>query len=315
MATKMSLIVTFISYFWVRHSFALDTLHQGDTLGSSEYLSSAKGNFILGFSNLEDSDQIFNGSSRIYLGIWFSNGNEMIWLANRDNPLLKPSGNLTIDSTGRLIIKRERGNPIELYSGGTVASNASAMLQDDGNFVLREVFANGSTGKILWQSFDYPTNILLPGMKLGVNHKTGRNWSLTSWLADNSPASGPFTLQWDPRGRRLEIWQRGKLIWTSRMRTIDNSTSMDSIDFSYYFNYSNVSNVEEDYFTYSLVDDFDYLYFRGQNRSFWKLDDRGHIIRLDGMFLSDAELCYGYNTDYGCEKREYPKCRTKGDKF
>ena len=99
------------------------------------------------------------------------------------------------------------------------------------------------------------------------------------------------------------------------MRTIDNSTSMDSINLSDYFNYINVSNAEEDYFTYSLVDDFDYLYFRGQNRSFWKLDDRGRIIRLDGMFLSDAELCYGYNTDYGCEKREYPKCRTKGDKF
>ena len=196
MATKISLIITFFfSYFWFCHSVALYRLGQGDALGSSDYLRSAKGNFTLGFTNLPNSTSSFEGSNKTYLGIWYSDTNERVWLANRDNPILENSANLTIDSAGRLVIKRNRGNPIELFSGGTVASNASATLNDDGNFVLTELTADGSTGKVLWQSFDYPTDILLPGMKLGVNHKAGRNWSLTSWLSDDSPASGHFTLQ------------------------------------------------------------------------------------------------------------------------
>jgi hypothetical protein len=35
------------------------------------------------------------------------------------------------------------------------------------------LMAHQPPGTVLWQSFDYPHNILLPGMKLGMNHKTG----------------------------------------------------------------------------------------------------------------------------------------------
>jgi len=49
-----------------------------------------------------------------------------------------------------------------------------------------------NSNTFLWQSFDYPTDSLLPGMKLGVNRKTGHNWSLVSWFTPSTPASGPF---------------------------------------------------------------------------------------------------------------------------
>lgn len=65
--------------------------------------------------------------------------------------------------------------------------NTSATLLGSGNFVLRETNSIGSAGKLLWQSFDYPTDTLLPGMKLGVNHRTARNWMLTSWFSDTMP--------------------------------------------------------------------------------------------------------------------------------
>ncbi|KAL8535793.1 hypothetical protein ACS0TY_011434 [Phlomoides rotata] len=45
-------------------------------------------------------------------------------------------------------------------------------------------------------SFDHPTNILLSGMKIGVNHRIGRNWTFSSWLRDdNDPAPRAFTLE------------------------------------------------------------------------------------------------------------------------
>ncbi|KAI9116527.1 hypothetical protein K1719_012694 [Acacia pycnantha] len=51
--------------------------------------------------------------------------------------------------------------------------------QDSGNYVLLELQPNGFSKQVLWQSFDHPSDILLPGMKLGVNHKTHQSWSVT----------------------------------------------------------------------------------------------------------------------------------------
>ncbi|XVF86604.1 hypothetical protein PTKIN_Ptkin18bG0055700 [Pterospermum kingtungense] len=73
-------------------------------------------------------------------------------------------------------------------------SNTSAILEDSGNFVLHQLNSDGSIKQVLWQSFDHPTDTLLPGMKLGINSKTGLNWSLTSWRSDMSPATVPITL-------------------------------------------------------------------------------------------------------------------------
>ncbi|KAK9116359.1 hypothetical protein Sjap_015306 [Stephania japonica] len=45
----------------------------------------------------------------------------------------------------------------------------------------------------LWQSFDYPLNHFLPGMKLGFNSTTGKNCSVTSWSSPEDPAPGDFS--------------------------------------------------------------------------------------------------------------------------
>ncbi|KAJ0482341.1 putative non-specific serine/threonine protein kinase [Helianthus annuus] len=58
----------------------------------------------------------------------------------------------------------------------------------------------------------------LPGMKLGSDFKTGRNWSLTSWLRYGIPDLGAFTMSWEPNGensQRLMIRQRGQPYWTT----------------------------------------------------------------------------------------------------
>jgi len=57
---------------------------------------------------------------------------------------------------------------------------------------INEVYSNGSKKRVLWKSFDYPGKVLLPGMKFRVNHKTGQNWSLTTWLTDDYPVIRVF---------------------------------------------------------------------------------------------------------------------------
>ncbi|MCI11615.1 receptor-like serine/threonine-protein kinase SD1-8-like, partial [Trifolium medium] len=68
-----------------------------------------------------------------------------------------------------------------------------ATLLDTGNLVL----VNTSNKAILWQSFDYPTDTLLPGMNLGQDIDTGYTWSLRSWKSTDDPSPGPYTLQYN----------------------------------------------------------------------------------------------------------------------
>ncbi|XP_021615599.1 G-type lectin S-receptor-like serine/threonine-protein kinase CES101 [Manihot esculenta] len=216
MASRFTLIyktlLLIFSLFIVSHSLTTDTLKQGDVFNSTHRLVSKNGLFILGFS----------GS---YLVINYTNQEKSphhpVWSANRYDPILENTGLLTINGTGSLTIVHGGGKPVELYSGNNDSSrNVTATLHDNGNFVLQEA---NSGGQILWQSFDYPTDTLLPGMKLGINHKTGKNWSLTSWLDEDIPTRGAFTLEWDPKTRQVFVRRRGVVFWTSGVLTADNT--------------------------------------------------------------------------------------------
>ncbi|KAF3447844.1 hypothetical protein FNV43_RR08550 [Rhamnella rubrinervis] len=206
-------VITLPSLWGISVSASSHTLYQGDSLRSSQTLISSNRDFSLGFFRIEYSD-----NNNTYLGIKYINDSrdsKILWMANREDPIFNDSGVLTLDSMGKLFVKYNGGDHTDLYAGRAGGGNTSATLQDDGNFVLREVNSNGSHGRVLWQSFDYPTDTLLPGMKLGVNHKTGRSWLLTSWLSTYDPASGAFTLEWDPKGLQLVTKRRGVVYWTT----------------------------------------------------------------------------------------------------
>jgi len=71
-----------------------------------------------------------------------------------------------------------------------------AQLLDSGNLIL----VRKRSRKIVWQSFDYPTNIRLPGMKLGLDRKLGIDRFLTSWRSADDPGIGDFSLRINPNG-------------------------------------------------------------------------------------------------------------------
>ncbi|KAL2547942.1 G-type lectin S-receptor-like serine/threonine-protein kinase CES [Forsythia ovata] len=239
---------------------SVDTLKQGDRLNSSTYLVSANGVFTLGFYSPQNTN-------RVYLGIWFNYTYGPIWLWNRDKPIIDNSGVLTISSTMKLIINSSGGGPIDLYANEN-GMNITATLLNSGNFVVKEMSINGFGDKVLWQSFDYPTDTLLPRMKLGVNLMTGRNWSITSWFSENNPAAGAFTLEWDPSRHRLIIRRREVVYWTSgdlkdyidedrpdlKLKKFENiGYGYDPYNFIY--NFVNVTKDDEDYMSYFLETD------------------------------------------------------------
>ncbi|KAL6206092.1 hypothetical protein ACLB2K_023341 [Fragaria x ananassa] len=148
-------------------------------------------------------------------------------------------------------------------------------------------------------------------MKLGVNHKNGHIWSLTSWSSLYSAGPGAFTLDWDPGEHQLKIKQRGKGTWSSGVFTNGRFEFLIPDDDSkkMRYNFSIVSNENEDYFTYNYVDDQSVA-------SQWVLNIMGRLHDFDTKVdIARADYCYGYNSDGGCERWEQPSCRHVGDKY
>ncbi|KAJ9560285.1 hypothetical protein OSB04_005445 [Centaurea solstitialis] len=176
---------------------------------------------------------------------------EAVWVANRNNPIPDIYSKLIIDENGKFSILSGAGTVLDLFTPTSVPRNASVTLLNNGNLVLQELYPNGSKG-VLWQSFDYPTDTLLPGMKLGVNLKTGHRWSLTSWRSEQLPADGSFTLTGDPNGTgQLFILWRGSINnWMSgpwQNGQFENTNLQSSgPDFNLYY----TSNESEKSFSY-----------------------------------------------------------------
>ncbi|XP_042016424.1 G-type lectin S-receptor-like serine/threonine-protein kinase LECRK3 [Salvia splendens] len=85
----------------------------------------------------------------------------VVWTANRDNNPTVPDDvvSLLLSTDSMLILRRRQGPDVEVINPSTTI--ASASMLDNGNFVLYD-----SESRIIWQSFDHPTNTLLPGQRL-----------------------------------------------------------------------------------------------------------------------------------------------------
>ncbi|KAJ6360172.1 hypothetical protein OIU77_004224 [Salix suchowensis] len=120
--------------------------------------------FVLSFIGLY---RLVNG--QFLVGIWFDNIPErtLVWSANRDDPARAGSTiNFTLD--GRLGLTHSNGTGYLIYNGTFGAS--SALMQDDGNFVVKT-----NSSKVIWQSFDSPTNTILLGQVLVMGQKLYSN--------------------------------------------------------------------------------------------------------------------------------------------
>ncbi|XP_073266720.1 G-type lectin S-receptor-like serine/threonine-protein kinase At1g67520 isoform X3 [Populus alba] len=297
--------------FCASHVLAADTLYQGgDSLNSSITLVSKNGLFTLGFTRLGSAE-----SNASYLGIWYNNDtSHPFWLANRGKPIADNSGVLAIDGSGNMKLTYSGGHPVEFYSSQSSASNITASLEDSGNFVLKD--ENSGSQQVLWQSFDFPTDTFLPGMKLGINHRTGHTWSLMSWLSDLVPTpAGAFTFEWDTNGTELVIKRRDVIYWTSgplRSNTSFENFFLNAGDLN--FSFINDSNADEDYFMFTVS--ANQFTPQGQrNFSMWQLRYDGSIADRSTGRVYGGSTCKGNNTDGGCERWSGPACRSNRNSF
>ncbi|KAF2285892.1 hypothetical protein GH714_008731 [Hevea brasiliensis] len=242
-----SFISIYLLVFLFKMSTALDTITPSQSMSDGKTLISQDGSFELGFFSA-------GISKNRYLGIWYKNipVRTIVWVANRSSPINDSSGLLMIDISGNLLILS--GNKTVVWSSESSKEAQSPILQllDSGNLVLRDE-KESDPGIYLWQSFDYPSDTLLPGMKLGVNLKTGLDRRLTSWKSWDDPSPGDFF--W-----KIQIHNNPESTMWKGSRIFFRTGPWNGITYSgtpqlkpnpiFYFNF--VHNEDEVYYTFGL---------------------------------------------------------------
>ncbi|PSR99814.1 Receptor protein kinase, partial [Actinidia chinensis var. chinensis] len=159
------------------------------TKGSS--LSVEKPDHVLVSPNKKFSAGFYSvGENAFSFAIWFTEplhdgSRTIIWMANRDQPVNGRFSKLSLLKNGNLILTD--ATRITVWASETVSlSPVQLQLWDTGNLVLR-----ASETVILWQSFDFPTDTLLP------NQPLTRNSKLVSSRSQTNYSSGYYKLFFD----------------------------------------------------------------------------------------------------------------------
>ncbi|GKV52171.1 hypothetical protein SLEP1_g58762 [Rubroshorea leprosula] len=223
-------------FFFVILSFRLghcrrttDTICQGDSIRDDgrETLISPDKTFELGFFSPRNS-------TLRYVGIWYHNMEDtVVWVANRDAPISDGSGVLRMGHEGNLEVLD--GNNRTVWTSDTVwtsnsvspaSKNLAAALLDTGNFALSDSYKrlskscyfiyHDNISNYYWQSFDYPSDTYLPGMRVGARTDGGEKLVFTSWKSANDPSPGNFGMGIDTFGApQIVIWNQTRRIWRS----------------------------------------------------------------------------------------------------
>ncbi|KAJ0921774.1 putative non-specific serine/threonine protein kinase [Helianthus annuus] len=181
-AAKLLLLLC-LRFFHKSYAAELDTISDSRFLTDDDTLVSDTGIFELGFFRLGSSENR-------YLGIRYKTipVTTLVCVANRYQPLASTSS-LVLKITERGILTRYNNMSMVWSLNTTMESrNATAKLRDTGNLVLMDQHE-----QVLWQSFDYPTEHWLPGMKIGSDYLRGIEWHLSSWESSQQPVVGEFT--------------------------------------------------------------------------------------------------------------------------
>ncbi|CAD6273193.1 unnamed protein product [Miscanthus lutarioriparius] len=204
------------------------TLAAGQALAAGGKLVSRSGKFALGFFQFR---QTLPGSGKgggaatnstvsspgWYLGVWFNKIPVCtpVWIANRERPITESElkvAQLRISRDGNKLIVTNNTSTDEspiwssaVTNSTTNASSVHAVLMNTGNLALLPETQSTAvpTSSYLWQSFDYPTDVGLPGAKIGWNKLAGGNYFSRQFISKKSlvdPSPGSYSINIDSNG-------------------------------------------------------------------------------------------------------------------
>ncbi|GAA0179831.1 hypothetical protein LIER_42228 [Lithospermum erythrorhizon] len=164
------------------YSSRIYVLDKGSSISPNEDLviSSPNEEFSAGFQSIGENAYVF--------AVWFTeqlnDGNyTIVWMANRDQPVNGKDTKFSLLYTGELVLI-DAGEITVWKSNIDSISPVSLQLKDDGNLVL----VSYTNGEYIWQSFDSPTNTILPEQRFT------RNSLLVSSRSQTNHSSGFYKL-------------------------------------------------------------------------------------------------------------------------
>ncbi|OWM91382.1 hypothetical protein CDL15_Pgr017300 [Punica granatum] len=145
--------------------------------------SSPSRRFEFGFYNERDGFKV---------GIWLTGKSQTIektitWTANRDDDPVSPNSTIELTPDGKLVLKTGLGSHELIADISGVASYAS--MSDSGNFCLHD-----NESRIIWDSFNFPTDTLLGGQVLPPGSE------LVSSVSQEVHSTGQFRLSMQSDG-------------------------------------------------------------------------------------------------------------------
>ncbi|XP_027357769.1 G-type lectin S-receptor-like serine/threonine-protein kinase At1g11330 [Abrus precatorius] len=227
-----------------------------------ETLSSNNGNFTLGFFTPENS-------TNRYVAIWCKSPDTVVWVANRNQPLNDSSGVITTSEDGKLVVLNGQKKVIWSPNMSYIASNSSFYVSSYGSLVLV-----AATGNTIWESFNHPSNTLLPHMKISSNKITGEKVELTSWKSPSDPSIGSFSCSVE----RLQIpevlvWNGSQPYWRSGPWNGQVFIGLQHMGVSYLNGFSVQNDVDGTVGISFAVDDF--------GIAIYSLNSQGQILEKD----------------------------------
>ncbi|GMN61957.1 hypothetical protein TIFTF001_031044 [Ficus carica] len=221
----------------------LQSIRDGTTLVSKN------GMFEFGFFSL-------GSSKKRYVGIWYTNipVQTVVWVANRCDPINDSSGLLTINGTGNLVLLYQNKSVIWSTNLPKHVKKPLVQILDSGNLVVRDE-EDVNLEAYLWESFDYPSNTFLAGMKSGWDFRKGLNRQLSAWRNWDDPCPADFTLAIEFDAERQAspesyIWKGGKKIHRSAPWNGPGTSGVPELRPNQLFNYYLVYNEYEAYYMF-----------------------------------------------------------------
>ncbi|XP_058073081.1 G-type lectin S-receptor-like serine/threonine-protein kinase B120 [Magnolia sinica] len=291
-------------------SQAASTISQGESISDGQTLISANGVAELGFFSP-------GNSTNRYVGIWYHKipMQTVVWVANRESPLTDSSGVLTIESDGNLKILDGTHKIIWSSNVSMTSNNSIAMIMDNANLILQKRDSNDNLHSILWQSFDHPTDTFLPGMKVGLDLRTGVNQLTRSWMTPNDPSPGKFSFGMDPQGQGQNVlWKGINRRWRTGRWDGQKFQGVPHMrqQYLYGFRLSNENEEGKIYFTYNMMNASDLMRFvttwdgREEELQWDEYKMAWNVIWREPV--SDCEM-YGKCGNFGwCTEADTPIC-------
>lgn len=239
------LLFCFVLLSNVADATVRESISTVQSISDGQIIVSAGETFALGFFSPD------NAKNR-YVGIWYYKvpTKTVVWVANRDKPLTDSSGVLKLKETGVLVLLHHNNSVIWSSNTTRSARYPVAKLLDSGNFIVQDGNNSNDPKDLLWQSFDYPVDTILPGQKFGRNLNTGLNRYMSSWNSTADPSQGEYIYQIDITGYPQIVLRDGSV---KRYRF----GSWNGVQFS-----GAPQLKENDVTRFSFISDEEELYFR-----------------------------------------------------